>query len=262
MKIHPTAIVDPGAELAEDVEIGPFCIVHRDTRLERGGVLDSHVVIYPYATLGEGTRVYATAVLGGDPQSLPLDPEMRSYVRIGARCLIREAVTVHRAMHEGGVTVVGDDCFLMANCHIAHDCKIGDHVIISSFVGMAGHCEVGDRAVLGGMVGIHQFVRIGTLAMIGGVTRVSTDCPPYIITAGVPSKHYGVNDVGLKRNGVPDESRRALKKAFRLLFRGQVSRTEAVERVRAEVPPCPEVHHLLEFLSQVSEGDKGRALST
>ncbi len=262
MKIHPTAIVDPAAELAEDVEIGPFCVVHRDARLGRGVVLDSHVVIYPYATLGEGCRVYATAVLGGDPQSLPLDPEMRSYVRIGARCLIREGVTVHRAMHEGDVTVVGDDCFLMANCHIAHDCRIGDHVIISSFVGMAGHCEVGDRAVLGGMIGIHQFVRIGTFAMIGGVSRINTDCPPYIITAGVPSKHYGVNDVGLKRNGVSDESRRALKKAFRILFRGQTPRAEAIERVRAEALGSPEVDHLLEFLAQVGEGDKGRALET
>lgn len=260
MSIHPLAVVDDGAEIAEDVTVGPFCYVHAGARLERGVTLQSHVVVYPHTTIGEETLVYPQASLGGLPQSIGFPPERPSSTRIGARVTIREGVTIHRPITENAVTEVGDDCYLMAYCHVGHDCRIGRKVIITSFAGLAGHCLVEDNVVIGGVTGVHQFVRVGTMAMVGGVSRITQDCAPYVITAGVPQKESGLNLVGLRRNGVTPESVQSLKLAYRLLYRSSLNRSQAIARVRAEVPPSPEVEHLVNFLEAVDDGTNGRAL--
>lgn len=260
MSIHSLAVVDPRAEIGPDVTIGPFCVVHEDVRLERGVVLDSHVTVYPGTTLGEGTRVYPQAVIGGDPQSLPFDKRVKTYTRIGKACEIRECATVHRATADGGATVVGDGTLLMAYSHLGHDCQVGKGVVITSFAGISGHCVIEDYAIISGFVAVHQKVRVGTMAMIGGVSRVPTDCAPYILWQGVPIEPRGLNRVGLRRRGVPRESVSALDDCYRLLYRSGLNTSQALDRIAAEVPQCPEVVHLVEFLGRVGEGAKGRAL--
>jgi UDP-N-acetylglucosamine acyltransferase len=260
MSIHPSAIVDSSAEIGPDVAVGPFCIVGGDVRLARGVTLDSHVVIYPGTTVGEGSRVYPNAVLGGDPQSVDFDTRMLTKTTIGAGCLIREAVTVHRSTAGDRETTVGDGSMLMANSHIGHDCRIGRQVVVTSYAGISGHCTIDDYAVIGGFVGIHQKVRVGTMAMVAGWSRVTTDCPPYTISAGVPCEPHSLNLVALKRRGVSPEARAGLKSAFRLLYRSDLNMTQAFARVREEIPACPEVESLLDFLSQVTAGAMGRGL--
>ncbi len=260
MSIHPSAVIDPGAEIVEDVTVGPFCYVHGGARLERGVRLESHVVVYPHTTIGEETVVYPQASLGGLPQSIGFPPERPSTTRIGARVVIREGVTIHRPITEGAETSVGDDSYLMAYCHIGHDCVLGKRVIVTSLAGLAGHCLLEDYAIVGGVTGVHQFVRIGTMAMVGGVSRITTDCPPYVLTAGVPQKEAGLNLIGLRRNGVSPEAIQGLKAAYRLLYRSNLNRSQALQRIRDEVPAGPEVDHLVEFLSAVDTGAKGRAL--
>lgn len=260
MTIHPTAVVEAGAELADGVEVGPFCHIQSGVTLGAGVRIQSHVVLYPGTTIGEGSEIWSHAAIGGAPQALGFDPSTPTFVRIGARTTVREGVTIHRALREGATTEVGDDCYLMAYCHVGHDCRLGSHVIVTTLAGLAGHCLLEDRAIIGGVTGLHQFVRIGTMAMVGGVSRINRDAPPYIISASVPQEEIGLNTVGLQRNGVSPESIKSLKAAFRLIYRSKLNRTQALERVRAEVPPCPEVDHLIDFLGAVDDGAKGRAL--
>lgn len=260
MRIHSSAVVDPAAEIHSQARVGPYCVVHAGARIERGVVLESHVVVYRGTILGEDTYVSPNAVLGGDPQAVEFDPATPSGVRIGARCMVRENVTVHRALHEGDSTLVGDGCMLMANSHLGHDCIVGNGVVVTSYAGISGHCKIDDFAVVGGFVGVHQKVRIGTMAMVAGWSRVNIDCPPYMISAGVPAQPHSLNLVALKRRGVPADSRAALKSAYRILYRSQLNTSQAVERIRAEVPLTQEVLTLLEFIVGISEGTMGRGL--
>lgn len=260
MRIHPSAIVDPKAEIHSTTTIGPYCIVERGARLEKDVVLEAHVVVHSGTTVGEGTRVSPNAVLGGPPQSAGFDLSRPTRTVIGARCVLREACTVHRATHEETPTRIGDEVMLQANSHVGHDCSIGNGVIITSYVGISGHCMVEDYAVIGGFVGIHQRVRIGTMAMVAGWSRVSMDCPPYIISAGVPCEPHGLNLIALKRRGVSAEARAALKTAYRLLYRSGLTKAEAIARIRDEGIVYPEVAHLLEFVETIAEGTMGRGL--
>ncbi|MBD3176767.1 MAG: acyl-ACP--UDP-N-acetylglucosamine O-acyltransferase [Armatimonadia bacterium] len=260
MRIHPSAIVDPTAEIHSQATVGPYCIVEGGVRLGQGVVLQSHVVVYRGTSLGEGTYVSPNAVLGGAPQSLDFDPAINSGVQVGPRCMIRESVTIHRAVHEGDNTRIGEGSMLMANSHVGHDCTVGNGVIITSYAGISGHCIIGDYAVIGGFVGVHQKVRIGTMAMIAGWSRVSMDCPPYMISAGVPCQPHSLNLVALKRRGVSAESRSALKSAHRILYRSEKNTSHALERIRQEVPQTPEVEHLLAFIGEIADGAMGRGL--
>ena len=252
--IHPTAIIDPGAEIGENVSIGPYSYIGHDVFIDRDTTIGSHVVIEPYTSLGANCKVYQFVSLGAPPQSIKFSGE-KTYVKIGNNCQIREFVTVHRGtVGDRGLTEVGDDCLLMAYTHIAHDCQIGHHVIFANNATLAGHITVGDYATVGGLVAVHQFVHIGRYAFIGGKSAVVKDIPPYVIAVGDRAKLYGLNSVGLKRQNFSQQSLLSLKKAYRIVFRIGLTLNEAIERVQAEVEQTPEVVYFLDFLKSSKRG--------
>lgn len=254
-EIHPTAVVGAKAELGQNVSIGPFCVVQDDAVIGDGCVLDAHVMVYEFTSLGPNCKVSPFASLGGAPQDLTYKGE-KTYTKIGAGCQIREYVTVNRGTSKGGgITVVGDKCLLMAVSHVAHDCKLGNEVIMANEVALAGHVHVGNYVTLGGLSAAHQFVRIGAYAYIGGMTAITQDVPPYVIAADRGEGFlHGLNKIGLKRRGFSDGTISALKKAYRIFFRYGLTVTEAVERVKAEVNLEPEVLHLIEFMQTSERG--------
>ncbi len=252
--IHATAIVDPQAQLDEGVEIGPYSVIGANVRIGRGTKVGAHCVFEGFTTIGEECQFFTGAVIGSIPQDLKYQGE-KSELIIGDRNRIREYVTINPGTKGGvGKTVIGSDCLLMAYAHVAHDCQVGSRVVIANSAALAGHIEVEDGAVVGGLVGIHQFVRVGTLAIIGGCSRVNQDVPPYSTCVGYPAAVFGLNSEGLRRAGVSTETKDALHKAFRLLFNSGLSMSHAIERVAQEVPPGPEVQHLLDFIRQSKRG--------
>ena len=257
MRIHPTAVVDPSAELAPDVAVGPYCVIGKDVVIGAGTRLESHVVVEQYTTLGEDCQVRQGSVIGGPPQDHKFRGE-RSYVVIGNRNIIREFVTIHRATGEGEATRIGDDNMIMAYCHIGHNSWLGSGIIMANQVGISGHCLVEDRVVFGGIVGVHQFVRIGKLAMVGGMSKQVTDVPPFTMADGRPSEVVGLNILGLRRAGIPPAVRAGLKQAFRLLYRSNLNLSQGIEAAYNEVEPSEERDYLLEFLSNIRRGYGGR----
>jgi UDP-N-acetylglucosamine acyltransferase len=251
MSVHPTAVVAEGARLAAGVRVGPYAVVEPDTVIGEGCEIRAHVVVKRFTTLGAGNHVHEHAVLGGEPQDVSFSGAPSSLV-IGERNRIREGVTIHRATHPGGATVVGSDCFLMAYVHIAHENRIGDGVVLANNVMLAGHVEIGDRAFLGGGAGVHQFCRVGRLAMIGGNAKVIKDCLPFVITDGVPARARGLNIVGLRRAGVGAAQLRALKEAYRLLLRSDLMLAEAL--IQMERLGDPMVQELIAFAGTAKRG--------
>jgi len=252
--IHPTAIVDPRAEIDSGVEIGPYCVIKDNVRIETGTILYSHVTIEPYTTIGSDCTIFQHAAIGAVPQSLKFKGE-KTEVRIGRGTIVREFVTIHRGTEfGGGITEIGTENFLMAYTHIAHDCKTGKRVIFANNATLAGHITIGDFATVGGLVAVHQFVRIGDYAFVGGKSAVVKDIPPYVIASGDRAKLYGLNYVGLKRNNFPQETIAALKKTYRILFRLGLTINEGIERVKAEVDPIPEVLNFINFITNSERG--------
>lgn len=249
-KVHPTAIVDAGAELADGVTVGPFCIVGPGVRLGARTKLHSSVVI-EQTTMGEDNEVWPGAIIGVAPQDLRYNGENSSVV-IGRGNVIREYVTIHRAVNEGSVTQIGNDNLIMAYAHVAHNCLLGNQIVISNTVGLCGHVEIEDQAVLGGMCGIHQFVRIGRLAMIGGMAKVTQDVPPFGMVDGLPARLFGMNIRGMQRRGITKESRQALKHCYRMILRSGLNLGQALEAIRRTVEPCQETNHLLSFFESPS----------
>lgn len=218
MPIHPTAEIHPTARIHDSAEIGPNVLVRENTIIGEGCVLMRGCVVGPNTRLGVGNTVHYYAIIGHDAQHLAFDPKLDSGVIVGDHNHFREFSTVHRAIHGGANTIIGDHNFLMASSHVAHDCVIGNHVVLANMAGLAGHVSVGDRAFISGPTGVHQWVRIGRLAMVGGLTGIGKDVPPFMIAQGRTTL-TGLNAVGLRRAGVSGETRMALKKAYRLLFR-------------------------------------------
>ncbi len=253
-EIHPTAIVHPKAELGVGVRIGPYAIVGDDVRLGDGTEVGPHAVLEGRLEIGPRCRIFAGAVIGYPPQDLKWKPGMPSGVRIGADNVVREYATIHRSSIEDGWTVIGDGCFIMASSHIAHDCRVGNQVILTGFSGLTGFVEVGDRAVISGLTGVHQFVRIGTLAYVGGCSRLSQDVPPYILVEGNPAQARGVNVVGLRRADVPAAARLDLQRAFKILYRSGHTTARALERIRAELPASEYIEQLLAFITSSKRG--------
>ena len=234
MNIHPTAIVADGAKLADGVTVGPFSIIGPEVEIGSGCTIGAHVILEHRVVIGEGTKVGHGTILGGNPQALGFDQSRRDTgVRIGRNNTIREHVTINRATAENGDTVVGDGNFLMTGCHLAHDCRIGNGVILANTVLMAGHVEVDDGAFLGGGSVFHQFIRIGRLAMVRGGCRVSKDIPPFCVCAGT-NLAMGLNSIGLRRAGLSAEARMQLKRAFRLLYLSDLNVSQALEAASAE----------------------------
>ena len=259
MSIHPSAIVDPSAELGANVTIHPFTIIEAGVRIGDGCEIGPHAVIRTGTRMGANNRVTVGAVLGDWPQDLKFKGE-ESYLIIGDGNLIREYVTLHRATGEGNATVVGNHNLIMAYSHVGHNSRVGNHVMMANTVQVAGHCQIDDYAVIGGGVGMHQFCRVGTMAMVGAYSSVRIDVPPYMMVDGDPARPVKPNTVGLRRRGLSAEAIAALRQAFKIIWRSDLNVSDGIARVRAEVPPLPEVNHLLEFLEAVSQGERGRAL--
>jgi UDP-N-acetylglucosamine acyltransferase len=252
-RIHPTALVDPGADVAADATIGPFAIVGPAVTLGTGVVIGPHATVERNTRLGAGVRIGQGSVIGGDPQDLKFRGE-ETWVEIGPGSVVREYSTINRGTAASGVTRVGRDCFLMSYVHLAHDCHLGDGVIIANGTQLAGHVTIEDRAILSGLCAVHQFVSIGSLCFIGGCTRVNQDIPPYVRAVGNPVELYGLNSVGLQRAGLPAESVSALKRLYRLFFNSDLNLTQALDRARSELPPLPEVERFLEFVGNSQRG--------
>lgn len=257
MKIHPTAIVDPGAEIGADVEIGPYSLIDAQVVIGARAVIGPHARITGRTTIGEDCHIFTGAILGEAPQDTKYHGEP-SYLRIGNRTIIRECVTMHLAVGEGNATTIGDDCMFMAYSHIGHNCTVGNRVCASNYVGLSGGCRIEDRVILGGMAGLHQFVHIGRMAMVGGFSKITGDVPPFVIADGHENKLYGLNVVGLRRAGLSEEVRAVLKRAYRLVCQGNRKLVEAIIEARATLPPVPEVDEFLSFLER--SGRNGRHL--
>jgi len=251
MIIHPTAIIDPAAELADDVEIGPYCLVGPGVKLGAGCKLLGHVALERDVTMGEGCTVHFGAVLGGPPQDNKYAGE-RTLVQIGRHNIIREYVTIHRSTGEGSATVVGDHNMIMAYCHLGHNVRMGSHIMMANSAGVSGHVVIEDRAVIGGMVGFHQYVRVGTLAMVGGMSKVTQDVPPFMLVDGHPARVVGTNFRGQRRAGMNATVRDAIKQAYRILYRENRNRSEALAMIEEKLGTIAEVRYLLDFMAKPS----------
>lgn len=256
--IHPTAIIDPDAQIGADVEIGPYAVIGPKVTVGDGCAIGGHALVESHTRIGKGTRISAYASIGAPPQDLKFRGE-DTWVEIGEGCTIREYVTVNRGTSQGGgMTRVGKGVLLMAYCHVAHDCRLGDRVIMANAATLAGHVDVGTGAIIGGLVGVHQFVRIGTFSIVGALSGVPLDIPPYVtavVSRGAKGTGlYGLNLIGLKRNRFSAETIAALKKAYRILFRSGLPAQEALARVEAECGGFPETRHLVEFIRSSKRG--------
>lgn len=252
-KIHPLAVIEPGAKLGKNVTVEAYAIVKENVILEDDVVIKSHAYIDGYTTIGAGTIVWPSASIGTKTQDLKFQGE-KTYVVIGKNCEIREFVTINSSCQENSVVRIGDQCLIMAYCHVAHNCEVGNRVIMANNAMLAGHVIVEDHAIIGGMTPIHQFSRIGRYAMVGGFSRITHDVPPYTIGAGSPYKLGGLNLVGLKRNGFNLEMRRALARAFKLTYRCGLSMAQALDQIEKEVDVNPHVQHWIDFCRTSKRG--------
>jgi len=250
---HPSAIIDPDAELGQGVVVGPWTVIGPRVKVGDGTRIGSHVLIERDTTVGADCHLHQGAVLGTDPQDLKYRGEETVLV-VGDRTVIREYATLNRGTADLRRTVVGDDCLLMAYSHIAHDCQIGNNVVIANAVNMGGHVFIEDWATVGGLTAVHQFVRIGAHAFVGGASRTSQDVPPYTKAAGSPCKLYGLNTVGLDRRGFSAEVRQALKKAYRTVFQPSLPLSQGLEAAEAGAGDFPEVRHFLSFIRNSERG--------
>ena len=255
MAVHPTAIVDPGARVAGTAEIGPYCIIGAEVEIGAATRLMAHVYVEGPTWIGEDNIFYPYSSIGVASQDLKYKGE-RAETRIGSRNKIREFVTIHRGTAGGGLlTSLGDDNLIMAYTHVAHDVHIGNHVILVNGVTVGGHVTIGDWVEISAFTGIHQFCRVGRHAIIGGYSVVVQDVMPFSNTVSErPIRVFGANRIGLERRGFSRETIEALQTALRLLTRAQLNTTQAIERIRAEVPPCAEIEELIEFIGSSERG--------
>jgi len=253
MQIHPTAVVDPEAVLDGDVSVGPFSCIGPRVRVGAGCRIGPHVAIIANTTIGPGCSIRAGAVIGDDPQDLGFKGG-ETFLQMGARCVVRECVTIHRGTADGSTTVIGDDCFFMACSHVAHNCQIGDRVILANGVLLGGHVHIGERAFLAGNSIVHQFVHIGRLVMLGGGTGASKDVPPFCMTRALGlNRVAGLNVVGLRRAGFSPEDRREVKKCFDLLYRSGLNISQALEQLKGLEQKGP----VAEFVAFVEGSKRG-----
>ena len=252
-RIHPTAIVDKKAEIAKDAEIGPFVIVGPGCVVGAGSVIEARATLQENVRVGSEVMVGIGSVLGGKPQDLKFRGEV-THVEIGDHTVIREYVTINRGTSQSFKTTVGGHCFLMSYSHLAHDCHVGDNVIMSNAVQLAGHVTIEEYVILSGVCAVHQFVKIGRHAFIGGLSRVQKDVPPFVKAVGNPMQLFGLNSVGLRRRGFSDEVIAELKKAYRLLFRSELNVSQALEQAVLELKPFDEVKALIAFVENSGRG--------
>jgi UDP-N-acetylglucosamine acyltransferase len=250
--IHPTAIIHPGSQIGSGCEIGPYCVVGEHVTLGDHCKLHSHVVIDGHTTLGKGNEVFPFASIGLKTQDLKWKGGI-TRTQIGDKNTFREYVTVHSATSDGDATRIGSNNHILAYSHIAHDCVIGSHIVMSNCATLAGHVTVEDHAVIS-ISAIHQFCRIGKLAMIGGCSKVVQDVPPFMIADGNPAETRTINKVGMERQGISDESQNALKQAYKILFREGLSIPNALAKIEKELPALAEVQYLVQFVRASERG--------
>ncbi|MGA2244692.1 MAG: acyl-ACP--UDP-N-acetylglucosamine O-acyltransferase [Verrucomicrobiota bacterium] len=251
--IHPTAVIHPRAQVASGCEIGPYCVIGEHVMLGEECKLHSHVVIDGHAELGRRNELFPFAALGLRTQDLKWKGGV-THLRVGDGNIFREGVTVHSATGDGDATVIGSNNVLLANVHVAHDCQLGNNIVMSSFAGLAGHVVVEDNVVLGGYVAVHQFCRLGKLSMVGGCSKLRQDLAPFMLADGSPAEMHTINKVGLERYGVPEASIAALKQAYKILFREGLTITNALVKIESELPVGPEITHLLQFIRASERG--------
>ncbi|EPR37471.1 Acyl-(acyl-carrier-protein)--UDP-N-acetylglucosamine O-acyltransferase [Desulfovibrio sp. X2] len=252
--IDETARIHPGAKLGADVVVGPYCMVGDNVVIGDGTVLEAFAQVKPYTRMGANNHIHSYAIIGGEPQHLGFKGE-ETWVEMGDGNIVREFVTIHRGTVQGhGKTVIGSRCLLMAYVHIAHDCILGDNVIMSNASSLAGHVTIGDGAIVSGMSGVHQFVRIGEFAFLGAMGGFGQDIPPYTIATGVRAKLHGLNKIGLRRRGFDRDTITALKRAYRKIFRSDMIREEALEEVQESLGHVPQVMKLVEFVKNSPRG--------
>jgi len=251
--IHSSAVVHPKAQIGDDCVLGPYCVIGENVAMGPRCRLHSHVVIDGHTTIGQGNEIFPFASLGLKTQDLKWKGDV-TRTQIGDNNTFREYVTIHSATGDGETTVVGSNNHILAYCHIAHNVTLGNHVIMSNVGTLAGHVTVEDYAVVGGLAAVHQFCRIGRLSMIGGCSKVVQDVPPFMIADGNPAETRTVNKVGMERNGVSEEAQTALRQAFKILFREGLTISNALGRIEKELPPLPELQHLMQFIRTSERG--------
>ncbi len=253
--IHPTAIVDPKAEIAEGVEVGPYSVIEKDVVIGEATKIGPHVVIREGTRIGKQCHIFQFSSIGEAPQSFAYKGE-KTYLLIGDQNIIRESVTLHRGtVPGGGKTIIGNNNYFMAYSHVAHDCHIGNQVVMANNATLGGHILIEDHAIIGGLVAIHQFCRIGAHAFIGGLSGINQDMPPYMLAQGARAKLYGLNTVGLKRHHFSEETLRALKKSYRTIFRSGLTLEKAIKQLSEDsIFRVPEVQHLLQFIQDSKRG--------
>lgn len=251
--IHPSAVVHPDAQIGSNCHIGPFCVIGEHVTLGPDCRLHSHVVVDGHTTLGAGNELFPFASIGLKTQDLKWKGGVTRTV-IGDRNVFRENTTVHSATNDGDATVIGSHNHFLAYTHIAHDCRVGSHIVMSNVGTLAGHVIVEDHVIIGGLAAVHQFCRIGRMAIIGGCSKVVQDVPPFMLADGNPAETKALNKVGLERNGVSEAAQTALKKAFKILFRDGLTVSNALVKIEQEVPALPEVQHLIAFVKASERG--------
>lgn len=247
------AIVNPKAQLGENVSIGPFSIIEHDVIIGDGTRIASHALIAPGTTIGKECQIHHGAVLGTIPQDLKFHGEITT-LEIGDYTVVREYATINRGTRERNKTTVGSHCFLMAYSHIAHDCAIGNHVILANTVNMGGHVHIDDFAVIGGIVAIHQFSHIGCHAMVGGGFRVAKDVPPYVLAGSEPLSFIGCNIVGMKRRNFSQKIIEQIETAYKLIYSSNLNVSQAIEKIKNELPQTEEIKHIIEFIEKSKRG--------
>ncbi|MBU6409848.1 MAG: acyl-ACP--UDP-N-acetylglucosamine O-acyltransferase [Verrucomicrobia bacterium] len=252
-QIHPSAIVHPKARIAAGCEIGPYCVIGRNVVLGEQCRLHSHVVIDGHTTIGKRNEIFPFACIGLKTQDLKWDKGV-TRTAIGDGNTFREYVTIHSATGDEETTRVGSNNLILAYCHIAHNCVLGNRIIMSNVATLAGHVIVEDSAVIGGLAAVHQFCRIGKMAMIGGCSKVVQDVPPFMIADGNPAQTRTINKTGMERNGISEERQRALRAAYKILFREGLALSNAIVKVEKKLPPLPEVRHLIAFVRNSARG--------
>lgn len=251
--IHPTAVVADSAALADDVVIGPYCIVGAQVSIGRGTRLIGHAVVDGLTTVGEQCTIYPFASVGLQTQDLKFKGGTPG-TRIGSHVTLREGVTVHAATYDGDLTTVGDHCHIMAYAHVAHDCHVGNRVIMANAATLAGHVIVEDQCIIGGLCGIHQFVKLGRLSIIGGCTKIVKDIPPFMMADGNPAAVHTVNRVGLERAGISDDVQKVLRDAFKILYRKNLTAEAAIAEMETNLGGSPELSHLISFVRGSERG--------
>jgi UDP-N-acetylglucosamine acyltransferase len=251
--IHPTAVVHSAAQISEGCIVGPYCIIGEHVLLGSGTTLHSHIVIDGHTTLGERNEIFPFVSIGLKTQDLKWKGGL-TRVEIGNDNTFREHVTVNSATAEGGVTRIGSHNHILAYAHVAHDCTMGDQIVMSNVATLAGHIVVEDHAIIGGLAAVHQFCRIGRMSIIGGCSKVVQDVPPFMLVDGNPAETRTVNKIGLERNGVSEETQNSLKQAYRILFRDGLTIPNALAKIEAELPPSEELAHLIQFARASERG--------